>query len=357
MDGAEPRWASDLAFRFRYQVSNTHGALFAERLLGRGLCHERSCHWDSEAVSLDAVLDHAIHSSRLGWGSAAVLELEEPGCLALVWLSRGVVTVNLAAATLDALAAGEKLLRDLLPLRTPSDDQTVPISFWSYASHGPSAATRSVDVPSWADIRGNYPRQVREQLDPLMQLDSAPTEGGQLILWYGEPGTGKTYGLRALAWQWRDWCSFHYVVDPDTFFGRSDYMLEVLLGEDDEDESRWRILLLEDTGELLAADAKMQAGQRLSRLLNVVDGMIGQGLRVLVLVTTNDDLRRLHPAVTRPGRCLARVEFLKFGPDEAGEWLERRGVDNDERAGTLAVLFATAAGDAPPERPLVGFVR
>jgi hypothetical protein len=32
-------------------------------------------------------------------------------------------------------------------------------------------------------------------------------------------GTGKTFGLRALAWEWREWCDFHYIVDPDTFFG------------------------------------------------------------------------------------------------------------------------------------------
>lgn len=33
--------------------------------------------------------------------------------------------------------------------------------------------------------------------------------------------------------------------------------------------------------------------------------MVGQGLRVLVLVTTNELLRRLHPAVAQPGRCAA----------------------------------------------------
>ena len=104
-------------------------------------------------------------------------------------------------------------------------------------------------------------------------------------------------------------------------------------------------------------DAKAQAGQGLSRLLNVVDGIIGQGLRVIVLVTTNDDLRQLHPAVSRPGRCLAKVEFVPFTPEEAKEWLDRNGVDRNGRAGTLASLFGSAAGEETPERVPVGFVR
>lgn len=44
--------------------------------------------------------------------------------------------------------------------------------------------------------------------------DFAPGVGGKLVLWHGEPGTGKTYALRTLAWEWRDWCDFHYVIDP-----------------------------------------------------------------------------------------------------------------------------------------------
>jgi SpoVK/Ycf46/Vps4 family AAA+-type ATPase len=260
-----------------------------------------------------------------------------------------------------ALDEGESLLRQRLPERVPTDDQTVPISFWSYGSCGPSETSRSIDVPTWDDIRGNYPARVAEQLEPLMSPEYRPDGRGQLVLWYGEPGTGKTYSLRALGWQWREWCSFHYVTDPETFFGRPDYMLQVILedeyDDDDEEQKKWKLLILEDTGELLAADAKTQAGQGLSRLLNVVDGIIGQGLHVMVLVTTNDDLRQLHPAVSRPGRCLAKVEFVPFTPEEAEEWLARNGVDRDGRAGTLASLFGTAAGEDVRERRPVGFVR
>jgi hypothetical protein len=157
--------------------------------------------------------------------------------------------------------------------------------------------------------------------------DFRPAHGGQLILWHGEAGTGKTFALRALAWEWRDWCEFHYIVDPDSFFGEhADYLMSVLTqpgyaempdprfmryaamtggympmgdgaSEDGEEGSKaWRLLVLEDTGELLTPDAKSVIGQGLSRFLNVVDGLIGQGLRVLVLVTTNEPIKTLHPA-------------------------------------------------------------
>ena len=83
-------------------------------------------------------------------------------------------------------------------------------------------------------------------------------------------------------------------------------------------------------------------------LLNVVDGLIGQGLRVLVLVTTNEEIRKLHPAVARPGRCAANVEFKPLAADEAAAWLERHGVaERVDRPTTLASLYALAEGLDP----------
>src|SRR5207302_2777069 len=115
-------------------------------------------------------------------------------------------------------------------------------------------------------------------------------------------------------------------------------------GGDEDEEGRakpWRVLVLEDTGELLTADARMVIGQGLSRFLNVVDGLIGQGLRVLVLVTTNEPIRKLHPAVARPGRCAANVEFVPLDAGEAEDWLaahELAGGGTGPR--TLASLYA-----------------
>src|SRR6185312_13324881 len=108
------------------------------------------------------------------------------------------------------------------------------------------------------------------------------------------------------------------------------YLLEVVMGED-EDDRRWRLLILEDCDELIRGEAKSTAGQALSRLLNL----------------TNELLDRLHPAVVRPGRCLAQIEVGPLTMAEAERWLG----DGRRVAGpmTLASLYARRAGREEPE--------
>jgi hypothetical protein len=279
------------------------------------------------------------------------------GCLAHLSLTHGRAHVRLAARSIDSIAAARTWLRERYPVTKPQARQAIPVSFWSFGHGSGRSTVRMIDVPRWDEIAGNYPQRVGEQLVALTGDRRLFETAGRLVLWHGRPGTGKTWALRALGWEWREWCRLHYVTDPETFFGSSPkYMLDVLLDEED-DEDAWRLLVLEDTGELLAADAKERTGQGLSRLLNVVDGLIGQGLRVIVLVTTNEPLGALHEAVARPGRCAAQIEFAPFTLDEAREWLERNDGDAEPRAGTLASLYARAAGLEVRERRPVGFAR
>jgi SpoVK/Ycf46/Vps4 family AAA+-type ATPase len=106
-----------------------------------------------------------------------------------------------------------------------------------------------------------------------------------------------------------------------------------------EDDKRWHLLVLEDCDELLHADAKARVGQGLSRLLNLTDGMVGQGLRVVVCITTNEPLARLHPAIRRPGRCLAEIEVPRLDRTAASAWLDGAASWSATSA-SLAELFA-----------------
>jgi hypothetical protein len=66
---------------------------------------------------------------------------------------------------------------------------------------------------------------------------------------------------------------------------------------------------------------------------------------VLVAITTNEDIRSLHPAVVRPGRCLAQIEVGPLAPAEAAAWL---GTVGDVTAPlTLADLYARRRAGAP----------
>jgi hypothetical protein len=141
------------------------------------------------------------------------------------------------------------------------------------------------------------------------------------------------------------------VLDPETLLGNPGYLMHVALREDDDDSDDergpWRLLVLEDCDELIRSDAKSGTGQALARLLNLTDGVVGKALRTLVCITTNEDVGRLHAAVTRPGRCLADVHVGRLARGECAAWL---GSDDDIPVDgmTLAELDARATDGRGP---------
>ena len=174
---------------------------------------------------------------------------------------------------------------------------------------------------------------------------TASDVNGRLLLLYGPPGTGKTTVLRTLAARWRKWCQVDCVLDPERLFADPGYLIEVAMGT----RRRQAPLAAAPAGGLRRADRRRgpaRAGQALSRLLNLTDGMLGQGRDVLVAITTNEDLARLHPAVVRPGRCLARIELGPLPFDQARAWLGTADGIGPGGA-TLAELYALRNGTDP----------
>jgi len=292
-------------------------------------------------------------ASLLPPGASVLRRAVEPdreSCLAAGdgWMIR-VVRWHGGGAEVSVTAVADDVARAVLAQATrgaaveqPADDGAVSMGFWRRSPRrGAYRAGRRMQAAPWAGIRTNYPLAAAASLDALMAV-TPETVHGHLVLLHGAPGTGKTTVLLALAREWRAWCQADFVLDPEALFGDPGYLMDVVIGDDDDDPP-WRLLLLEDCDELIRGEAGQPTGQPLSRLLNLTDGMLGQGGQVLVAITTNEDVRRMHPAVVRPGRCLAHIEIGPLGAAEASAWLGRPVTGPV----TLAELYAMRRGQVP----------
>jgi len=277
-----------------------------------------------DLLPAEAVIERCVTTDN----SVAVLARLPDATVHIEALSRA-TTIRVAATT---HTRADELAERLRSVVADSPSGTVSVRIWHHnCDRSATSADRSIEAPRWDDIAENYPPAARTSLHALAAL-TTPSGTGKLILWHGPPGTGKTTALRSLMRTWSTWCQPQYIADPEKFFAEPAYMTQVLttapvakvgpsLTRAGQPEAIWRLIVAEDSDEYLRASARRDAGAALGRLLNLADGILGQGMNVLVLLTTNEETSRLHPALVRPGRCLAAVEFPAFDPHDASDWL------------------------------------
>lgn len=271
---------------------------------------------------------HVLHRGDLDGTSFVVAERH--GVLVMVRAHRwgGDVVVSAPTAT-DARA-----MCDLVLARVPSppEDDRLRVTF---TDHQDNDRHVRIAAPDWADVAPLYPAGVRAAMEALLRHRASLDESRRLMVWYGPPGTGKTSAARALLQAWRGWADGVVVTDPEVMLTSPRYLRRVVLSTGDDE--RWTLVVLEDAESLLHTDTRSTSA--LGKLLNLADGMLGQGLRCLFLLTTNEPVNALHPALVRPGRCLARIEFTPLSAAETAALLGRP-VD---RGQTLAEVMATRA--------------
>lgn len=247
--------------------------------------------------------------------------------------------------------------------------------------------TQFLRCPTWKDIHQNYPHLTQSSMERLLKL-KAPWNIGRLIIWHGVPGTGKTYAIRALMKAWMDRFDFIIINDPENFAASPGYYYKVSsrgyqvpnrfkglvakfgvedYDDDDEDDTepkkKRHLFILEDSADLVLQESRTSHYDKLGKLLNMTDGLFGQGREDLFLITFNEELTRIDPAFLRPGRCITKIEFPKFTGADGTAWLKAKGVADGDftQEITIAELYAKlnspkdASIPVAPPRKQIGF--
>ncbi len=192
------------------------------------------------------------------------------------------------------------------------------------------------------DLDLNYGAGFEKFHKELMKRFKDESKG--LVLFHGQPGTGKTYYIRHLL---RVMASkkkiviymppnmVDHLVEPDfmTFISNTVEMYSK--------QGNFCVLLIEDAEPLLAARHSDTRIQGITNLLNMTDGLLNDMLNLQIICTFNVNVEKLDKALLRPGRLIARKEFVALPEFEANLLGSRLGIKyRFTKATSLSEIYA-----------------
>lgn len=163
----------------------------------------------------------------------------------------------------------------------------------------------------------NYHPDVVTPFRRIVKELGSKNPSGRLLLLDGEPGTGKTRYIRSVLAGLRNKAKV-ILVPPHLIADLSGpELVKPLLGN-----SGPILFVLEDADFALLSRDETSAFEKegntraLSALLNMTDGILGSVLDIRAIASTNAQLKAIDPALTRPGRLLARLPFGRLPFDQ-----------------------------------------
>lgn len=173
-------------------------------------------------------------------------------------------------------------------------------------------------------VKDNYPEEVSIKYDKMLQELTSKNPIGRLFILEGKPGTGKSYMIRALISDIKK--AWHVFIPSSMVEGLSEPgLMGVIMsafGNMQDDKKLPIIMIVED------ADSSIEKRNgsnlnRLSTLLNLADGLLGELADIRVIATTNADIKEIDEALTRPGRLGEKIHFPPLKRDHAKEVYKR----------------------------------
>lgn len=196
-----------------------------------------------------------------------------------------------------------------------TEDDTRYMSYVTMGSQGFKTSLMKVNKRE-CDVVSNYNDDL-----PIEKINNfiAGEESGIAIL-YGMAGTGKTSLLRHLIYTSKkdflflDSGCFNYITDAS--------FVKLLI------DNRDSVIVLEDCEDLLRD--RIQGNARMSALLNLSDGILGDSLNLKFICTFNADLKNIDPAILRKGRLKIKYEIKALTPEKTQALAKKLGKEIPE---------------------------
>lgn len=266
------------------------------------------------------------------------------------------------------------------------DSPYVHVDFYQMTGNGPNETNQQLLCPSWPEVMENYSSSVVKSMASLCE-NKEPWTAGKLLIINGPPGCGKTYFIRSLIRAWRNILQATVVLDPEEFSRNPLYYFGVTSQEPtplDNDEQitypagsagtgviakvKPRLLIMEDCADLIMSESRTAHYDKVGKLLNMTDGLLGQGRNDIFLISFNEEIKDIDPAFRRPGRLLMSLEIPKLSEVDAIVWLAKHGyndkLSDGPRPRSLAELYSkvgnidskiVSSEAGKPKRSKVGF--
>lgn len=217
---------------------------------------------------------------------------------------------------------------------------------------------------SLKNIEDNYSKEfnnfVPEKMDEFIKGDS-----GGIVIFRGEPGTGKSSYCKHLIMKYNNEADF-LIVSQDTILSNPEGFRTFLIsgGIDTvySDKPKKQIFLIEDCEKLLVERDSISGNSTsiiLSDILNYSDGIVGDLVQSKFIFTFNTNLSKVDKALLRKGRMKLNYEFKKLKGEDLDNLLNKLGKtvsEDTKRSGmSLADIYNLEEESYIKDKRRIGF--